>query len=132
MPQVVIADHELSFFFRHVQKKPANTALYSFCFQTDGNKISPLVVNPGKIVLSTVRLYFQPYNNAEDKPVIKVRLASIKRIFQVNQLLCVQLKNNNKDYKEESLCFQRRYLLRPLGLEIEYTESKSGRTEHRT
>ena len=34
---------------------------------------------------------FQPYNNAEDKPVIKVKLTSIKRIFQ------------------------RRYLLRPLG-----------------
>ena len=34
---------------------------------------------------------FQPYNNAEEKPVIKVKLASMKRIFQ------------------------RRYLLRPLG-----------------
>ena len=74
-------------------------------FQTDGNKISPLVVNPGKIVLTSVTLYFQPYNNAEDKPVIKVKLSSIKRIFQ------------------------RRYLLRPLGLEIEYTDLK-GRTDH--
>jgi len=73
--------------------------------KTVGNKISPLVVNPGKIVLTTVTLYFQPYNNAEDKPVIKVKLTSIKRIFQ------------------------RRYLLRPLGLEIEYLDLK-GRTDH--
>ena len=62
-------------------------------------------MNPGKIVLTSVTLYFQPYNNAEDKPVIKVNLSSIKRIFQ------------------------RRYLLRPLGLEIEYTDLKE-RTDH--
>lgn len=69
-------------------------------FKTVGNKINPLVINPGRIVLSNVTLYFQPYNNAEEKPVTKVKLASIKRIFQ------------------------RRYLLRPLGLEIEYTNFK--------
>lgn len=32
---------------------------------TIGSKISPLVVNPGKIVLSTQNLYFQPFNNIE-------------------------------------------------------------------
>ena len=69
--------------------------------KTVGNKITPLVVNPGRIVLTSVTLYFQPYNNAELKPVIKVKLSSIKRIFQ------------------------RRYLLRPLGLEIEYTNVKN-------
>ena len=42
---------------------------------------------------------FQPYNNAEDKPVIKVKLTSIKRIFQ------------------------RRYLLRPLGKNITITDT---------
>ena len=66
-----------------------------------GNKITPLVINPGRIVLTSVTLYFQPYNNAEQKPVIKVKLSSIKRIFQ------------------------RRYLLRPLGLEIEYINIKN-------
>ena len=69
--------------------------------QTVGNKITPLVVNPGRIVLTSATLYYQPYNNAEEKPVIKVKLSSIKRIFQ------------------------RRYLLRPLGLEIEYTNTKN-------
>ena len=67
-----------------------------FHFQTVGNKITPLVVNPGRIVLTNVTLYFQPYNNAEEKPVIKVKLASIKRIFQ------------------------RRYLLRPLGKFLDF------------
>ena len=51
-------------------------------FQTEGNKITPLVVNPGRIVLTDVTLYFQPYNNAESVPVFKVKLASIQRIFQ--------------------------------------------------
>ena len=58
--------------------------IYLLCiyFQTVGNKITPLVVNPGRIVLTNVTLYFQPYNNAEPVPVFKVKLASIKRIFQ--------------------------------------------------
>jgi len=44
--------------------------------------VTPLVVNPGRIVLTDAILYFQPYNNAEADPVIKVKLSSIKRIFQ--------------------------------------------------
>ena len=47
-----------------------------------GNKITPLVVNPGRVVLTDAILYFQPYNNAEANPVIKIKLTSIKRIFQ--------------------------------------------------
>ena len=50
--------------------------------QTVGNKITPLVVNPGRVVLTDAILYFQPYNNAEANPVIKIKLTSIKRIFQ--------------------------------------------------
>ena len=33
--------------------------------ETQANKISPLVVNPGRIVLTCSRIYFQPYNNIE-------------------------------------------------------------------
>lgn len=33
--------------------------------ETQADKIAPLVVNPGRILLSTERLYFQPYNNIE-------------------------------------------------------------------
>jgi len=68
--------------------------------QTVGNKISPLVLNPGRILLTCKRLYFQAYNNLETEPVIKIKLSNIKRIFR------------------------RRYLLRPQGLEIEYEGSK--------
>ncbi|CAB4066679.1 NSMAF [Lepeophtheirus salmonis] len=69
-------------------------------FKTVGNKIRPLVVNPGRIVLTDRILYFQPFNNAETKPVLKIRLDYIQRIFR------------------------RRYLLRPLGLEMEYLNEK--------
>ncbi|TRY75685.1 hypothetical protein TCAL_14609 [Tigriopus californicus] len=72
---------------------------------TVGNKITPLVINPGRIVLTDTILYFQPYNNAEINPIIRVRLSAIKRIFQ------------------------RRYLLRPLGLEIDYTNPR-GKADH--
>ena len=30
-----------------------------------GEKITPLVCNPGKVLLTSSRLYFQPFNNVE-------------------------------------------------------------------
>lgn len=30
-----------------------------------GERIAPLVSNPGRIMLTSSRLYFQPYNNVE-------------------------------------------------------------------
>jgi factor associated with neutral sphingomyelinase activation len=33
--------------------------------ETEADKVTPLVVNPGRILLSTSRLFFQPYNNVE-------------------------------------------------------------------
>ena len=30
-----------------------------------GERIAPLVCNPGRIMLTSSRLYFQPYNNVE-------------------------------------------------------------------
>ena len=30
-----------------------------------GERISPLVVNPGRIMVTSARLYFQPFNNVE-------------------------------------------------------------------
>lgn len=46
-------------------------------FETLGSKITPLVVNPGKIVLSTLNLYFQPFNNIEPVNALKNRISSI-------------------------------------------------------
>ena len=30
-----------------------------------GEKVTPMVANPGRILLTSHRLYFQPFNNAE-------------------------------------------------------------------
>jgi factor associated with neutral sphingomyelinase activation len=64
--------------------------------ETVGNRITPLVLNPGRVLLTNERLYFQPYNNVEPEPVTKIRLSSIVSLH----------------------C--RRYLLRPQGLELQY------------
>ncbi|KAK9870435.1 hypothetical protein WA026_008004 [Henosepilachna vigintioctopunctata] len=67
--------------------------------ETQADKVTPLVVNPGRILLSTSRLYFQPYNNIEQYPVIKINLNNIKRVVK------------------------RRFLLRHIGLEIYSNEN---------
>ncbi|KAF2878744.1 hypothetical protein ILUMI_27419 [Ignelater luminosus] len=69
--------------------------------ETQADKITPLVVNPGRILLSTARLFFQPYNNIETEPVLKIKLSSITRIVK------------------------RRFLLRHTGLEIYSDENNS-------
>ena len=33
--------------------------------ETQGDRILPLVTNPGRIMLTCKRLYFQPFNNIE-------------------------------------------------------------------
>lgn len=55
--------------------------------ETLGNKITPLVVNPGIIVLSSTNLYFQPFNNIEPHKLLKVQLSRIKRIIRRRFLL---------------------------------------------
>ncbi|XP_044751109.1 protein FAN-like [Coccinella septempunctata] len=67
--------------------------------ETQVDKVTPLVVNPGRILLSTSRIFFQPYNNVEPHPVIKINLSSIKQILK------------------------RRFLLRHTGLEIYSNEN---------
>ncbi|KAK4880232.1 hypothetical protein RN001_008378 [Aquatica leii] len=67
--------------------------------ETQADKVTPLVINPGRILLSTARLFFQPYNNIETYPVLKINLGSIKRIIK------------------------RRFLLRHIGLEIYSSEN---------
>nr|XP_018899764.1 PREDICTED: protein FAN-like [Bemisia tabaci] len=55
--------------------------------ETIGNKITPLVVNPGRIVLSSSNLYFQPFNNMEPHDVLKIPLSDISRIIRRRFLL---------------------------------------------
>ena len=33
--------------------------------ETQGDRITPLVTNPGRIMLTSSRLYFQPFNNVD-------------------------------------------------------------------
>lgn len=62
--------------------------------ETSGERIAPLVSNPGRIMLTSSRLYFQPYNNVELEPVIKIKLSDMKQLSK------------------------RRYLLKHVGIEI--------------
>lgn len=57
-------------------------------------KISPLVRHQGKIALTESTLYFQPFNNIEIAPILKLKLNQIKRMYK------------------------RRFLQRQVGLEI--------------
>ncbi|ELT88952.1 hypothetical protein CAPTEDRAFT_180999 [Capitella teleta] len=66
----------------------------SVVMETQAERVTPLVVNPGRLMLTSMRLYFQPFNNIGPLPVLKIKLSSIKRIIK------------------------RRFLLRHVGIEI--------------
>ncbi|KAL6433650.1 hypothetical protein ACFW04_005736 [Cataglyphis niger] len=74
--------------------------------ETQANKISPLVVNPGRVLLTTSRIYFQPYNNMDQHPVLKIQLKDIQNIIK------------------------RRFLLRQVGLEIKWIRQTDSKFEH--
>ena len=55
-----------------------------------GERITPLVSNPGRIMLTSARLYFQPYNNVE---VVRnftttVFVVKLTCFFYLTRLLC--------------------------------------------
>nr|XP_054748414.1 BEACH domain-containing protein lvsF-like [Lytechinus pictus] len=52
-----------------------------------GERITPLVVNPGRIMVTSTILYFQPFNNVEPVPVMKIKLSDIKRLVKRRFLL---------------------------------------------
>eukprot|EP00039_Didymoeca_costata_P007268 m.97938 g.97938 ORF g.97938 m.97938 type:complete len:922 (-) comp13618_c1_seq2:66-2831(-) len=60
------------------------------------NRVTPLVSNPGRVMLTSSRIYFQPFNNVDPVPVKKFNHDSIFRVVK------------------------RRYMLRQIGLEIFY------------
>ena len=49
--------------------------------ETVGDHIKPLVVNPGRIMLTSSRLYFQPFNNVEPVSLILVSSGKYQRII---------------------------------------------------
>lgn len=40
--------------------------------ETQANKVLPLVINPGRILLTNSRIYFQPYNNMDQVIIFHV------------------------------------------------------------
>ncbi|XP_043507694.1 protein FAN-like isoform X2 [Frieseomelitta varia] len=74
--------------------------------ETQANKVLPLVINPGRILLTTSRIYFQPYNNLDQHPVLKIQL---KDIVNINK---------------------RRFLLSQIGLEIKWLRQPENKLEH--
>ncbi|KOC66673.1 Protein FAN, partial [Habropoda laboriosa] len=74
--------------------------------ETQANKVLPLVINPGRILLTTSRIYFQPYNNLDQYPVLKIQLKDIINIIK------------------------RRFLLRQTGLEIKWLKQPENKVEH--
>lgn len=74
--------------------------------EVQANKVLPLVVNPGRVLLTNSRIYFQPYNNMDQHPVLKIQLKDIKNVIK------------------------RRFLLRQVGLEIKWTKVADGKPEY--
>lgn len=69
--------------------------------EASASKITPLVCNPGRLLVTSKRLYFQPFNNVEPEPVMKINLSNIKYVTK------------------------RRYLLRHVGIEIFQKENNT-------
>ncbi|XP_017890031.1 protein FAN-like isoform X3 [Ceratina calcarata] len=74
--------------------------------ETQANKVLPLVINPGRILLTTARIYFQPYNNLDQHPVLKIQSKDVVNIIK------------------------RRFLLRQIGLEINWSKQPENKVEH--
>ncbi|XP_015607510.1 protein FAN [Cephus cinctus] len=74
--------------------------------EVHANKVLPLVINPGKVLLTTCRIYFQPYNNMDQHPVLKINLKDIKYVIK------------------------RRFLLRQVGIEIKWTKNPGSIIEY--
>lgn len=57
--------------------------------ETQANKVLPLVINPGRVLLTTSRIYFQPYNNMDQVIItselcinmIYMNIIAVKKIF---------------------------------------------------
>jgi len=52
-----------------------------------GARVTPLVHNPGRLMITTARLYFQPFNNVDADPVSKFNLRDITRLVRRRHLL---------------------------------------------
>eukprot|EP01137_Pigoraptor_chileana_P021867 Opistho-2@86107 len=53
-----------------------------FLFEATVDRVSPLVANPGRVVITSSRLYFQAFNNISAEPCEKFRFDAIRRIVR--------------------------------------------------
>nr|CAD7405985.1 unnamed protein product [Timema cristinae] len=100
--------------------------------ETQGSKITPLVVNPGRILLTSSRLYFQPYNNIEPPPSLSCSFSHSCSIHIVPAHLASSLSMSSSDsppghdnvhypvlkirLQDIRMIIKRRFLLRHVGL----------------
>lgn len=56
-------------------------------YETNGVRVTPLVDTPGRIMLTTARIYFQPFNNISSKPVKKYDLRDVVRVMKRRHVL---------------------------------------------
>ena len=56
-------------------------------YETQCDRVTPLVINPGRVMLTSEQLYFQPFNNIDPVPVIRVKLSQIKSLIKRRFLL---------------------------------------------
>ena len=74
-------------------------------FESTVNKISPLVANPGRIILTNMCLYYKPFNNLEQK-IVKIKLKHIKyvikRRYHLKRVGCEIIFDNNASNGETS------------------------------
>ena len=49
--------------------------------------MTPLVHNPGRIMITTARIYFQPFNNVDPDPVTKFALRDVTRLVRRRHML---------------------------------------------
>jgi factor associated with neutral sphingomyelinase activation len=52
-----------------------------------GIRVTPLVNNPGKLLVTNDYIYFQPFNNISINPVNKYKLESIVRMMKRSYVL---------------------------------------------
>eukprot|EP00055_Hartaetosiga_balthica_P012007 m.56608 g.56608 ORF g.56608 m.56608 type:complete len:931 (-) comp7806_c0_seq1:882-3674(-) len=67
--------------------------------EVKASRVLPLTHNPGRVMLTSAIVYFQPFNNIDSEPVFRFKLCKAKNVVK------------------------RRYLLRDVGLEIFFTDN---------
>ena len=64
-------------------------------FEGKCDRVTPLVVNPGRVLLTSERLYFQPFNNLNPTPVLRVRLERVRSLVKRRFLLRHIVRHNS-------------------------------------